>query len=255
MIISLVGAGNLATQLGLALKEKGHVFSQVYSRTAVSAEPLASGLGAEPVIAPEKITSDADLYICALKDDALTEVLPEINFGNHLVVHTAGSLSMDILAPYTSDYGVLYPLQTFSKTRKADFSEIPVFIEAVLPESRNKLFKLASELSGNVRILDSVRRMNYHLSAVFACNFVNYMYSIAGDIVEEKGLGFKDLLPLIDETARKVHEMPPKLAQTGPATRFDRKVMDKHVTLLYEHPEWAELYEKLSRCIYYSLKK
>lgn len=255
MVISLIGAGNLATQLGLALKEKGHRFLQVYSRTETSAEQLAGILEAEAVNMPEQIVTGAELYICALKDDALSAVLPKIHFGKGLLVHTAGSIPMEVLAPFTSDYGVLYPLQTFSKQRKADFSEIPVFIEAALPESQKKLFALASGLSGNVSILDSGQRKFLHLSAVFACNFVNYMYSIAGEVVEEQGLDFNYLLPLIDETARKVHEMAPKVAQTGPAVRFDRDVMDKHIALLNDHPEWVELYEKLSHGIHESFKK
>jgi predicted short-subunit dehydrogenase-like oxidoreductase (DUF2520 family) len=145
-------------------------------------------------------------------------------------------------------------MQTFSKQCKVDFTEIPIFLEAALPESRQKLYEIVSGLSQNVRFLDSSQRKILHLSAVFACNFVNRMYAIAGEIVEEQGLDFNYLLPLIDETARKVHEMTPKSAQTGPAIRFDRDVMDKHMALLNNHPEWMELYEKLSNDIHKSIK-
>jgi len=255
MLITLIGAGNLATQFGLALKEKGHVFLQVYSRTVSSAESLAMLLDAEAVILPEKIKPGAKLYICALRDDALLSVLPLISFGNGMVVHTAGSLPMDILAPFTSDYGVIYPFQTFSKLRKADFSEIPIFIEASLPESRKMLNALASGLSEKVKVLDSVQRKYLHLSGVFACNFVNHMYAIAGKIADEQGLDFNYLIPLINETARKVHEMAPIVAQTGPAVRLDKNVIEKHMTLLKDHPKWAELYEMITRDIHESLKK
>lgn len=250
MLVTLIGAGNLATQLGLALKEKGHKFLQVYSRTSLSAEALAGKLVAKPVTNPEDIEDKADIYICAIKDDAIQNVLSGINFGKGILVHTAGSIPMDILSNYASCYGVIYPLQTFSKNRKANFSEIPVFVEANTPECLKIITELASGLSDNVKHLDSEKRKQLHLAAVFACNFVNHLYAISGELLNEQELGFELLLPLIDETAKKVHEISPALAQTGPAKRFDKSVIDKHMSLLKDHPEWMELYDKLSRDIY-----
>jgi predicted short-subunit dehydrogenase-like oxidoreductase (DUF2520 family) len=250
MTICLIGAGNLATQLGMALAEKGHDFSQVYSRTISSAKTLADALCCESVTRPEQLRSDADIYICALKDDALQEVLPQIKFGKGLLVHTAGSLAMDVLAEFTSNYGVFYPLQTFSKQRKVDFSDVPIFIEAVNSASMERLRVLASTLSLKVVSANSLQRKQLHLSAVFACNFVNYLYNIADDLVKEQGLDFKYLLPLIEETARKVHELSPAQAQTGPAVRFDRAVMDKHLELLQDHPDLKMLYDTLSEGIH-----
>ena len=250
MRICLIGAGNLATQLAPALAAKGHRFLQVYSRTESSAGMLAARLGCEAVVQPEQICSDADLYICALKDDAQSQVLPGINFGKGLLVHTAGSLPMAVLADYTPNHGVFYPLQTFSKQRPVDFSEVPFFIEAALPESLELLKNLASELSEKVVLTGYEQRKQLHLAAVFANNFVNYLYSIAEDLVHEKGLDFQYLLPLIEETSRKVKTIAPVKAQTGPAVRFDCHVMDKHLQLLGEHPEWKHLYEVLSKGIY-----
>lgn len=249
MLITLIGAGNLATQLGLALKEKGHKFLQVYSKTTLSAENLADKLDALAVTIPGNI-KEADLYICALKDDAIQEVLSCINFEKGILVHTAGSLPMNILSNYSSTYGVIYPLQTFSKNRKANFNEIPLFIEANNPECMEIIKNVSSGLSGNVRILESEIRIQLHLAAVFACNFVNHLYAVSGELLNEQGLGFELLLPLIDETAKKVHEISPALAQTGPAKRFDKNIIEKHLSLLESHPEWMELYEKLSRDIY-----
>jgi predicted short-subunit dehydrogenase-like oxidoreductase (DUF2520 family) len=255
MNITLIGAGHLATQLGQALHEKGHSFLQVYSRTISSAESLAEKLGSEAATIPERIRDGADLYICALKDDAIDEVLSHVHFGHGLYVHTAGSLPMSVLEKYTPNHGVLYPLQTFSKSRKIDFSVIPVFIETALPESQSVLMELASSLSDNVRVLSSEKRIYLHLSAVFANNFVNHLYFIAGDLLKEHDIDFKDLLPLIDETARKVHYLDPSEAQTGPAIRFDKGIIGKHLKMLEAHPGWANLYEEMSIDIYKNAKK
>jgi len=250
MQICLIGAGNLASQLAPALASKGHCFLQVFSRTEDSAQRLASVLQCESVVRPELIRTDADLYICALKDDALSQVLSRIKFGKGLVVHTAGSLPMNLLAEYTPNHGVFYPLQSFSKQRQVDFSEVPFFIEAAFSESFETLRKLASCLSDKIIPADSEQRKQLHLSAVFANNFVNYLYSIAEDLVNEKGIDFKYLLPLINETARKVQTLTPVQAQTGPAVRFDRAVMDSHLELLNDHPDWKLLYEKMSEGIH-----
>jgi predicted short-subunit dehydrogenase-like oxidoreductase (DUF2520 family) len=250
MQICLIGAGNLATQLAPALAGKGHHILQVYSRTKSSAKLLADLLGCEAIVQPEQMLSSADLYICALKDDALSQVLPKIDFGKGLLVHTAGSLPMQVLAEYTPNHGVFYPLQTFSKQRQVNFSEVPFFIEAAFPESLEILRTLASCLSEKVVPANSDQRKQLHLSAVFACNFVNYLYGIAEDLVHEKGIDFQYLLPLIEETARKVQILSPVQAQTGPAVRFDRTIMDNHLQLLHEHPDWQLLYELLSKGIH-----
>jgi len=249
MQICLIGAGNLATQLAPALGAKGHRFLQVYSRTESSAEMLADILDCEAVTQPELIRSDADLYICALKDDALEQILSRIKFGNGLLVHTAGSLPMQILTGFTPNHGVFYPLQTFSKQTLVDFTKVPFFIEAAFPESLKILQDLASCVSEKVIPANSEQRKQLHLSAVFANNFVNYLYSIAEDLVNEQGLDFKYLLPLIEETARKVQTLAPVQAQTGPAVRYDRKVMDEQLNLLEKHPDWQQLYEILSKGI------
>lgn len=250
MRICLIGAGNLATHLAPALAGKGHRFVQVYSRTVSSAGLLAQVLDCEAVTNPELVRPDADLYICALKDDALRQVLPRIEFGSGLVVHTAGSLPMSILSDFTSRYGVFYPLQSFSKHRSLDLTKVPFFIEAALEKDLNILRDLASSLSDHVVQADSAQRKQMHLAAVFANNFVNYLYSIADDLVREKGIDFKYLLPLIEETAQKVRVLDPVHAQTGPAVRYDRSVMDVHLDALKEHPDWQLLYEALSRGIH-----
>jgi len=244
--ISLIGAGNLATRLGLALKAAGHDFVQVYSRTEGSAQTLADLLGAEAVEHAEALHSNASLYICALKDDALPEILKKVQVGNGILVHTAGSLPLDVLKPFAAKTGVFYPLQTFSKEREVDFRTVPIFVESSDKIVSYILKQLAMDLGSEVYEITSEQRLKLHLSAVFACNFVNYLYTVSNDLLAEQHLPFEVLKPLILETAAKVQTHSPAEVQTGPAVRFDRKVMDKHLAQLEKHPAWKALYKELS---------
>ncbi|NLT04498.1 MAG: DUF2520 domain-containing protein [Bacteroidales bacterium] len=253
MLITLIGAGRVANHLGPALFKAGHRFEQVYSRTMAHASELADTLGAEAVDQPAAIKPGADLYLCALSDDALTTVLDEMplnQWDNPLLVHTAGSLPLSLLAPYTNRAGVLYPLQTFSPNRPLDLTSLPLFVEATDDTTLQMISALATDISGVVKPLASEKRLTLHLAAVYACNFVNHLYGVAGELLEEDGLDFSLLLPLIDETAAKVHDLAPREAQTGPAVRNDRRVIDKHLLLLANHPEKAALYKLLSEHIH-----
>lgn len=253
MKIALIGAGNLATNLGRALVDAGHMVCQVYSRTQASADTLAVKLGSRGVSRLDEVVTDAQLYVVALKDSALAEVLPLLLQGrtHALWVHTAGSVPMSIWKEYgLKHYGVLYPMQTFSKAREVDFAEIPFFLEASGKMEMDILKSVASSVSHRVYEADSEQRRYLHLSAVFACNFTNAMYAASARLLEDHGLSFEVMLPLIDETARKVHTLHPSEAQTGPAVRYDRNVIDKHLAMLDEHPQYKELYELTSRIIH-----
>ena len=150
--IILIGAGNLATNLGMALCKAGHTIIQVYSRTMVSAETLAKKLHAQPTTDIEKLASNADIYIVALKDNVIASLLPDLTKGreDRFFVHTAGSMPADIFKPYVKQYGVLYPMQTFSKTRLVSFEHIPCFIEANTPQTLQTIQQLASSLCDRV---------------------------------------------------------------------------------------------------------
>ncbi|MCC8147112.1 MAG: DUF2520 domain-containing protein [Bacteroidales bacterium] len=251
--IVLVGAGNVATQLGQAFQEKGFSIVQVYSRTTESARELASLLDVPYTTDIHHLRTDADVYIFSVKDSVLPELLKELPPLQGLLVHTAGSLPLTIFESGSSlRYGVFYPLQTFSKKRKISFKPIPIFIEANLPEDEKLLDELASSLSEKVVRISSEERKHLHLAAVFACNFVNHMYTNAAEILEDNNLSKDYLLPLIEETASKIKEMHPKEAQTGPAVRYDTNVMDKHLELLKERPEKYHLYQFISKSIYNS---
>jgi len=247
--IVTIGSGNVATHLAIALKGAGKEILQIYSRTSENAKSLADKTGAEFTNDPMEVRDDADIYIIAVSDDALPVVAGNIDFKNNFVVHTSGSAPMDILKVSSENYGVFYPLQTFSKTRNVDFSEIPVCIEANTFVNGERLKNLAISLSGDVRFVDSEKRKVLHLAAVFASNFPNFMYSVAQMITEDNSLDFNILKPLILETAMKVQDMRPTAAQTGPAIRGDEKIMKMHIEMLEKYPEFQKLYEVLSEMI------
>ena len=250
--IAIVGAGNLATNLTKAFYHKGFRIIQVYSRTEESARALAQTVESDYTTDFESFTKEAQLYIVALKDDAFLQVLPHLTNGREhaLWVHTAGSLPMNVWGGYVPRYGVFYPLQTFSKQREVDFANIPFFIESNSEADTQFLCEVGGTLSKKVYKVTSDQRKALHLAAVFACNFTNHMYALAAQLLEKYDLPFNTLLPLIDETARKVHELVPVEAQTGPAVRYDTNIIDNHLNMLSDTPAVQELYKLISEDIH-----
>ena len=256
MKIVLIGAGNVATHLGQALTKANHQILQVYSRTEESATTLAKYLNSDWTTHIEEVLTTADLYIVMLKDSVQNEILPQLVKRNPqaLFVHTAGSVPMNIWEGLTHRYGVFYPMQTFSKTRAVDFDQVHFFIEANTSTDAALLKQLAGQISKYVYEVTSDQRKYLHLSAVFACNFTNHMYAICNELLQAHDLPFSSMFPLIDETARKIHLLNPKEAQTGPAQRNDLNVMQKQENLLLQDTELndpvvAEIYKMLSQHI------
>ena len=251
MKIVLIGAGNLATHLGKALHAAGHDMVQVFSRTMQSAETLASLLDAEPLTDMAQVRDDADVYIFSVKDSALEQLISQLCGGEKKVfLHTAGSMPMSVFRGKALHYGVLYPMQTFSKQREVDFSIIPCFIEANDEFALKQIEGLAGQISHRVYQLSSEDRKYLHLSAVFACNFANHCYAVSQELLQQHGIPFDVMLPLIDETAAKVHGMTPKDAQTGPAVRYDENVIGKQIQLLENQPYFQKIYDSMSKSIH-----
>ncbi len=252
---ALIGAGNLATHLGTALVAAGHRPTGVFSRTAASARALADRLHCDATDRLDRLVA-AEWCIFAVKDDALP-LLAERWGTLHpdtFCLHTAGSVPMDVFAGRVKDYGVLYPMQTFSKARAVDFGAIPCFVEANGAPQLAALTALAQSVSSRVTPLASDRRRYLHVAAVVACNFVNHCYDLATRLLESEGIDAATLLPLIDETAAKVHELTPREAQTGPAVRYDEGVIGRHLRLLADRPQLLAVYETLSRSIHQSMQ-
>lgn len=225
--VVILGRGNVASTLADGLREAGVDLLQMWHRG-------------------EALSPDADLYIIAVKDDAVAEVArlcPE----SALVVHTAGSVAMDVLPQQRR--GVLYPMQSFTKGRHIDWSRVPFFVEASSETDCALLESFARRLSSSVWRLPGERRKTLHLAAVWVSNFPNHLWTVASDLLRREQLPFSVMLPLIEETAAKVHELSPREAQTGPARRNDIRVMQAHEAMLPE--DLRLIYHLLSSSIHH----
>lgn len=256
MRVTIIGSGNLATQLGKAIASSGHDIAQVYSPTYCHALTLADALGSSATSCLCEVNDDSDCYIISIKDSALQTLIPKLCNGrdDKVFIHTAGSVPLDVFKGAAKHYGVLYPMQTFSKQRDVDFATIPIFTEYNDNEAKAAIDILAHSISPKVTELSSADRRYLHLAAVFSCNFVNHCYTLAAGIMERHGMTFDQLLPLIDETASKVHDIHPSKAQTGPAVRYDTNVINRQMDLLADNTLMRDIYEMMSKSIHNEVK-
>ncbi len=230
--IAIIGSGNVATHLKTALKKAGHKIIAVKGRSKISA-----------------IGKTADLYILAIKDDAIDSVVKQLKLASKIVVHTSGSISIDTLKDSSKNIAVLYPLQTFSKHKAIDFNNVPIFVEANNKQTLSILIQIAKSISSNIHSISSKQRQVLHLAAVFACNFSNHMYELASQVLKKNNIPFNVLIPLIDETANKIHFGSPAEMQTGPAIRRDKKIIKKHLKLLSKNKNAKKIYAQLTKSI------
>lgn len=245
--ICIIGSGNVATHLAVALARIGDVV-QIYSRCIENARHLAGLTGTENVTDRlDRIVKDADYYIVAVKDDAIAEVAVLSPDTTGIWAHTSGSVPMDVFAPYKCNYGVFYPLQTFSRDTEIDVSRVPMFIEGNDEAAGQSLTELARKISSTVRYADSDLRKRLHVAAVFACNFVNLMWIEADELLRGDGLDITFLMPLLEETLRKIERNRPSEVMTGPARRGDEHVIGEHLKML--SGERHDIYTKLSQYI------
>jgi len=249
MRITLIGSGNVATHLGAAFKNAGHKIVQVYSQNEQHSALLAYHIGAEAITDLTQINPKTDVFIIAVADDAIAGIAEQLAKHNILIAHTSGATSLYNLTAFTDKAGVFYPLQTFSKTKEVDFRTVPLCIEGTNQDITQTLKELAQSISNNVYTIDSNQRKTLHLAAVFACNFPNYLYRVAQQLLAEQNMPFDLLRPLILETAEKVQEHFPAEVQTGPAIRRDQQTILNHLQMLKNKPELEQLYRLLSQGI------
>lgn len=244
--VVIIGAGNVASNLCPALKDEQSItIIQCYNRKGIALFP--GEYACNLVVTDIKKLAKADLYIMAVSDDAIEEVSAQIPKGDHLVVHTSGSVPMDSIDDKHRK-GVFYPLQTFSKGKDVDFELVPFCLEAQHPEDLEMLKEIASSLSRKVYEISSAQRSILHVAAVFVNNFTNYMFSAGKDICEKHNIPFEILHPLILETAKKAINLNPDMAQTGPATRNDNKTIKRHQNILTDNT-YKEIYQTLTKAI------
>lgn len=249
MDIVIIGSGNVATVLARKFKAVGHKILQVYSRNASAASQLAYELDSESTNYKSTIIRSADVYIIAVNDDAIDDVIDNLVLPGKVVAHTAASVPKEILSKVTSHYGVFYPLQSLRK-EMLSFPEIPVFFDGSDETAKRTLEKLANSIApGQVAEASDETRLKLHVAAVVVSNFTNHLYKLAEDYCRKEGLDFKQLVPLIGETAGRVEKMSAADAQTGPAIRHDKETIEKHLSLLKDHPQLKNIYLLLTESI------
>jgi predicted short-subunit dehydrogenase-like oxidoreductase (DUF2520 family) len=242
--VVLIGAGNVAVHLAKAFKIAKNVdFVQRYSRNNKN----------EIYFNKKTPTTDslqnlvkADIYVIAINDDSVSSLSNKLPFIEGLVVHTSGSIPLTSLSDNLKR-GVFYPLQTFSKNRDLNFENIPIAIETEFEKDKELLNNLAGSISNYVYYINSRQREKLHIAAIFANNFSNYMFTVAKSICDENNFSFDILKPLILETTNKLKSLDPEQAQTGPAKRNDKEVIEKHLSQLKN--ERKEIYSLISNSI------
>ncbi len=244
---TIIGAGNVAWHLANALIDNDIRVLHIVARSIESAAFLAERVGAVPLVDVSNEYTKPDIYIVAVSDDQIGNVVSRLSDEESWVVHTSGATGIEVFEKKKSHYGVIYPLQTFSKDRKLDFRQVPLLLEVAENDDLPELEEFASRLSCCVSYADSEARAIVHVAAVFACNFTNRLVAIAMELLKEKGLDVDLLKPLVHETVEKLDEMDPIRAQTGPASRGDENTIKKHLRLLADHPDWQKMYTFISR--------
>ena len=242
--ILLVGSGNVATHLAMNLKSINYNICQVFSRNIENAKDLARKVDADYTNKPKNIV-ESNLTIIAVNDDSIKDIidfLPDVP-----TVHTSGYTSINILKNNFTNYGVMYPLQSFKKNVELNFTNIPFLIEANTKEFENNLIELCSCFSKNTIQVNSLERKKIHLAAVFACNFSNHMLVIAKEIMEDDKINYELLIPLIQKTFTNLEE-DPKMKQTGPAVRKDINILENQINLI-QNNEHKKIYKLISNSI------
>jgi len=249
MKISLIGSGRVAFHLAQALLAQGHNILQVYARDFDKTQKFAEKIQAKACQSLQQFQS-TELIILAVSDSAIAELVKQVHelFPETLMVHTSGSTDIEVISHVHEKAGVFYPLQTFSLERNVDWTATPLFVEAVADVDQKLLLDLANSLSKRVYQYTSKQRLTLHLAAVFACNFSNYCFDMAKQIVDAEQVDFSLLYPLIIETAKKATENDPKQMQTGPAMRGDQNILAMHQNFLAqaERDDLKEVYQLLS---------
>ena len=247
--INLAGAGSVATHLARVFFKKGFRVRYIYNRSPEPGKILARKVQASWVASPQALGREADLIVLAVSDNALPHVIQNLSFDPVLVVHTAGSIDLQLLRKTSSRTGVFYPLQTFTEKNRVSFSQVPICIEATDDSSEQQLRDLADSIGAIPYTINSTQRKVLHVGAVMAGNFTNFLYALAEELTREYDIPFDLLKPLIRHTAANARYTGIFTRQTGPAERNDHVTMTTHKDFLTLHPRYLEVYTLMSRLI------
>ena len=251
-LITIIGSGNMASNLAYGFLKAG-MKVHVNARNQQSLKYISDRYQIPVSTGFENLPDDTGIYIISITDESVSEVakipLLKTKINNRFTVHTSGSVASEVLANLSTNYGVFYPLQTFTKEIASDFKHIPICIEANNGFNQDLLIKYALKLSDDVRRISSEQRQFIHLAAVFANNFTNRMMAIAEELLKERNIDFNILIPLIEESARKIKLNSPGKIQTGPASRKDMKTIEQHLNLLSGNEELRTIYQTITNNI------
>ncbi len=242
--ILIIGAGNVATNLGLQLKEGGIEIVGCYSRSIDSTSHLANILHTIQLV-DLQLLPDHELILICVPDDNISSVISQLPKDSK-IAYTSGTISLQTLPNYPH-LGVFYPLQTFTKEKIIDLKTVPFFIEANNNLFEKELYELAKKIGKQATVANSEQRKQLHIAAVFVNNFTNHLVYLAKDHLEKHQLSWENLLPLLEETFVKIKESNPKDIQTGPAKRNDIGVINKHLSELSE--ETKKVYKAITDSI------
>ena len=249
MKISLLGAGNVAWNLGHALSNAGHHIQSVIGRNENKVTQLARELAAQPSFDLQCLDDNAQVLIICVKDDAISDVANQIRITDKIVVHTSGFRSSNALSVCTENYGVFYPLQTMKAGLVLDFKTVPMLVEGSNNSTSEALYTLASSISDSVTTVTELQRKYIHLAAVFANNFTNHMWELSEQILNEQHIDFNILRPLIAKTAENIKSNSPGTVQTGPAVRNDFFTIEEHLKLLTDETQMTQVYKVITESI------
>lgn len=245
--VVMIGSGNVATSLANGLAARCEV-AQIYSRQLAHAQALADAIGCDNATDDLKsLVPDADAYIISVRDDVIADVIAATPDNGALWVHTSGSKPINLFAGHRKRYGVLYPMQSFSRQMVTPLDEVHFFIEACDALTLADVRLLGELLSRYVAEANSDQRRQLHVAAVFSCNFANHLWTLADEVLTDAGLSFNAMKPLIRTTVEKLDRLTPALSQTGPAVRHDAQVIDSHLAML--DGDKREIYRMLTESI------
>lgn len=248
MKVVILGTGNVATALGKKILEAGDKVVQVVGRTFDEVNNLASQLNATPIYNARYISLNADIYIIAVSDMAISTVASELKLKDKIIVHTAAAVSKDVLSGSSENFGVIYPVQTLLKESNS-LPSIPVLIDFSNETTKRSITEFATKWAENVRVASDEERLKLHIAAIFVNNFTNYLFTIIEQYCKKEQLKFGILIPLIQETAKRLLTQSPSTLQTGPAVRADYETIEKHKKILEEHQELSQLYSAFTEQI------
>jgi predicted short-subunit dehydrogenase-like oxidoreductase (DUF2520 family) len=253
--VVIIGSGNVSFHLVRSITGAGHKIVQIYNRTLSKAQLEASALKTEATDDLENIIKDADIYIICVKDDAISLLADKIDLNDKLIVHTSGTTSMHLLKSASVNYGIFYPLQSFSKNLNIDFRRIPILIESNNAFLLQELTTFANSISDIVVPMSEEDRVHIHIAGVLVNNFTNHLFNMADQYLKDHKIDFSLLKPLISQTVEKLNYGTPAEMQTGPAMRNDLKTINAHLEMLRNQTSLHDIYDMLSKDILSQYKK